>query len=693
MRRVPLLLLSLVAIGAGSLVAPVVAEAAPASYDALAVTTHRYSGSSFLATSRVYEQPQITVTAADSEHFTSRGVDAAGHAASFTISPPAGRPFRSNDIFNLDATRSANRGTAEAISGDVSCSPGQGDYGFVRVGQASTAPDGTLQSLSLSFELRCGSLDWDGLLRYRSPESWSMLRTDTELPDLGAVVLGHSVTRAIRISVVGQGSEPLTEPYLSASADSGITQLANTCGDTVDVGDVCTLTVRFAPRRAGTHTATFFYFDRDTLACPCVGFTGTGIDTQLGTFHPTGPTRVLDTRGDVGGHRGALGPGDSVVVRPGTGSDPASAYVLNLTAVSPTASGYLTAYPTGKAVPGTASVNLAGGRTVAHLVTVPAGADGSVTIRNAAGSTHVVADLVGWYSADDGPLAAGATRGGGYHRGGVQRLLDTRSGLAVQARQYVTVSARYPGRHVAALAVNVTVTAPLASGYVTAWNAASDTPPLASTLNFNRGETVSNAAIVPASACTTAAGCNDSATIAIANGSGGGVHVIVDVTGYFDDGGVTADVRFHPLTTPTRIVDTRTSLGTTPFLAGETHAFDPAVVGPDTIALDGDATAVRPTRSTYLTVWPDTIGYQRPRASTVNAAPGRVVGNHVLAAVGGDRGSLNVYNFTGNVDVVADVDGTFDAFPPSPPDGIQRLRDAFLPTSDSPVRPVYRPVR
>lgn len=691
MRRVPLLLLLLAVVGAGSLVAPAVASAAPApSYDALIVRASTFDGSG-AQPPRVFEPSDVTVTQAQGDQFASAGGTGSA-TASVSFTAPRGETFASRKTFNLEAAPTTQYGSAVVTHDGLSCAAQS--YGYFSADEAVVDGAGNLTALSVRFEVRCDGAYLSGFLRFHSTRGWSAVRAATDLTQLGDVVLGNAVTRTTPLRVVGQGSAPLARPTtLYGTPEDGTSIVGTTCAATVDVGDTCTITLRFAPRTAGGHTPSLSFVSDPFGESARVVFSGTGLETDLGTFHPTGPARVLDTRGDVGGHRGALGPGDSVVVRPDTGSDPASAYVLNLTAVSPTTSGYLTAYPTGKAVPGTASVNLASGRTVAHLVTVPAGTDGSVTIRNAAGSTHVVADLVGWYSADDDPLAAGATRGGGYHRGGVQRLLDTRSGRAVKARQYVTVSARYPGRHVAALAVNVTVTAPLASGYVTAWNAASDTPPLASTLNFNRGETVSNAAIVPASACTTAAGCNDSATIAIANGSGGGVHVIVDVTGYFDDGSVTADVRFHPLTTPTRIVDTRTSLGTTPFLAGETHAFDPSVVGPDTVALDGDVTAVRPTRSTYLTVWPDTIGYQRPRASTVNAAPGQVVGNHVLAAVGGDRGSLAVFNYTGNVDVVADVDGTFDAFPPSPPDGIQRLRDAFLPTSDSPVRPVYRLVR
>jgi hypothetical protein len=46
--------------------------------------------------------------------------------------------------------------------------------------------------------------------------------------------------------------------------------------------------------------------------------------------------------------------------------------------------------------PPTSSVNFTAGRTIANTIMVPLGADGSVTIYNTSGTTHVVADAQGW---------------------------------------------------------------------------------------------------------------------------------------------------------------------------------------------------------------------------------------------------------------------------------------------------------
>ena len=49
-------------------------------------------------------------------------------------------------------------------------------------------------------------------------------------------------------------------------------------------------------------------------------------------------------------------------------------------------------------------MNFAAGQTVANLVTVKVGGDGNVMLYNAAGSTHVIFDVVGWYGGSGTPL-------------------------------------------------------------------------------------------------------------------------------------------------------------------------------------------------------------------------------------------------------------------------------------------------
>ncbi len=109
------------------------------------------------------------------------------------------------------------------------------------------------------------------------------------------------------------------------------------------------------------------------------------------------------------------------------------------------------------------------------------------------------------------------------------RLLDTRAAqgpsLAASERRVWTLTGAcgVPGT-AKAVAVNLTVTAPTAPGHIvlTPGNGLSDT----SAINFAVGQTRANNAVVLLST-------DGSGGIAATNGAAGAVHVIMDVTGYF----------------------------------------------------------------------------------------------------------------------------------------------------------------
>jgi hypothetical protein len=130
---------------------------------------------------------------------------------------------------------------------------------------------------------------------------------------------------------------------------------------------------------------------------------------------PLVPARLMDTRAgtatidglQVGG--GALGPsGTRVLPVTGRGGVPATgvgAVVLNVTAVGATASDtFVTVWPTGAARPGTSNLNPPKGGAVPNLVFAKVGTGGSVSFWNRTGSTHLIADVVGWF-----PDGAGAS--------------------------------------------------------------------------------------------------------------------------------------------------------------------------------------------------------------------------------------------------------------------------------------------
>jgi Fibronectin type III domain len=113
-------------------------------------------------------------------------------------------------------------------------------------------------------------------------------------------------------------------------------------------------------------------------------------------FAPVSPARILDTRSAQ-----KLGPNQSMSVAiAGNGPIPNAgvlAVVLNVTVTGPSASSYLTAWPDGDQRPLSSDLNFTSGQTVPNMVVVKVGADGMINVYNAAGSTDVVIDVMGWY--------------------------------------------------------------------------------------------------------------------------------------------------------------------------------------------------------------------------------------------------------------------------------------------------------
>ncbi len=75
-----------------------------------------------------------------------------------------------------------------------------------------------------------------------------------------------------------------------------------------------------------------------------------------------------------------------------------AAVVINLTATSESASGYLTAYADGRARPLSSNLNFVANVSIANLATVPVGDDGHIDLYNGSdGATQMVADVSGYY--------------------------------------------------------------------------------------------------------------------------------------------------------------------------------------------------------------------------------------------------------------------------------------------------------
>lgn len=381
-------------------------------------------------------------------------------------------------------------------------------------------------------------------------------------------------------------------------------------------------------------------------------------------YHPLQPARILDTRLGQGG-ASPLGQGATMNLQvTGQGGIPAagvSAVVLNVTVTQPTAPSFLTAWPAGLPLPLAANLNYAAGQTVPNLVTVKVGAGGQVSLYNNAGSTHVVADVAGWYGE-----AGAAVSGSRFTSLAPSRILDTRYGAGTplpgngpgvptlghgqSADIQVTGLGGVPVSGVDAVVLNITVTEPTAASFLTAWPAGADKPWTAN-LNYVAGQTVPNLVVVKV---------GTGGKVSLYNNAGS-THVVVDVAGYFGADGVPGAAGYTSLV-PARILDTRLAVGAPAAPVGQGSTLDLQVTGRGGVPASGvsavvlNVTVTQPTAASFLTAWP--TGSPSPLAANLNYTAGLTVPNLVVVKVGAG-GKVSLYNDAGSTHVVADVAGWF----------------------------------
>lgn len=376
-----------------------------------------------------------------------------------------------------------------------------------------------------------------------------------------------------------------------------------------------------------------------------------------GTYVALTPARVFDTRTGLGGYTKIAAESWAEVQIGGRGGIPAAgvaAVVVQVTTTGSTASGFLTAYPADGSKPLASNLNFPAGGTTSDLVTVGVSSAGRIDLFNgSAGMTHMIVDVQGYFR------SAVASAPGSFRALTPARILDTRSntGASGPVGALATVGLQVAGRGgvpasgVAAVAIDVTATAPAKPGYLTVYPSAS-TRPSASSLNFDIGRTVPNLVIVPP---------GSNGKIDLYNGSAGQVQLIADVQGYFLSGPVSAASGFKPLT-PHRILDTRSGLG------GSSRALAKAetkihVQGAGGVPASGvsavvvNVTAVAPSAAGSLIAYP--TGVIQPNASNLNFDAGANRANQVIVPVD-SFGWISLRNNSfGSVDQLADVAGYF----------------------------------
>lgn len=140
----------------------------------------------------------------------------------------------------------------------------------------------------------------------------------------------------------------------------------------------------------------------DMYANPWAMFTGSGANTGC-AFYPVSPCRAADTRNPAGALGGPSLTANGMRAFPiggqcGIPAD-AAAVSTNLTAVTPAAAGYLSAFPAGVAPPlGASAVDFASGRTRANNAVVSLRGGGAIAVANvSSGTVDVVIDVNGYF--------------------------------------------------------------------------------------------------------------------------------------------------------------------------------------------------------------------------------------------------------------------------------------------------------
>jgi len=270
------------------------------------------------------------------------------------------------------------------------------------------------------------------------------------------------------------------------------------------------------------------------------GYYLAGTPAAAGTYRSVSPTRLLDTRSGLGAAALPVASSRSLSLQV-TGRAPVpasgvSAVLLNVTVTSPSAAGFLTIYPDGKPRPTASNLNFTPGQTVPNMVVATVGSNGRIALYNgSAGIVDVVVDVAGYYLAGF-PSVAGALQAVPS-----TRVADTRTGLATAAQPIaasgsLALQIAGPGTGgvlawgVAAVVMNVTVTAPDGGGYLTVYPNGKSKP-ATSNLAFAAHQTVASLVVVPV---------GSDGRVRFANGSGGNIDLIVDVVGVFFDGSLAA---------------------------------------------------------------------------------------------------------------------------------------------------------
>ncbi|MBV9173789.1 MAG: hypothetical protein JOZ81_27305 [Chloroflexi bacterium] len=367
------------------------------------------------------------------------------------------------------------------------------------------------------------------------------------------------------------------------------------------------------------------------------------------------PLRLEDTRSDLGPIRNGSSRCYTAAGVDGVPTD-ASAVLVNVTAVSQTTDGWLTAYPAGQSIPPTSTVNFGTSEySMANGAVVRVGTNGQIcvavgTAGSIPGSSNVVLDITGYLTSaatSDMPMLQSPAR-----------LVDTRSnGGAISAGHsqcFPVAGVQGIPSNAQAIIMNVTATGYPVNGWLTAYPGGNQPVPATSTVNFDTHQYAdANNAIMRIGSDGTV--CVNVGSI---NGVPGSSQVILDAIGYV---AANAPTGMTMLTSPVRVADTRNGVGAA--AQGSTTCF--AVAGTNGIPSNAvgaviNLTGVGYAKPGWLTAFPS--GQSLPATSTLNFDISEyAVANGAIMALGPD-GKLcvnvgTVNNMPTTSQIVLDVVG------------------------------------
>ena len=307
----------------------------------------------------------------------------------------------------------------------------------------------------------------------------------------------------------------------------------------------------FAKLGDGGQVTVFTTFTTD-IVIDVFGYFVPADSATAGRLVPLTPTRILDTRNDIGYNSNRYGiasdaiepdgsrvggtiwvwtrvnGGQTVTLqvagRGGVPSSGVSAVVMNVTVASPTSPGFVQVGPTPLTKGTHSNLNPEPDRTTANLVVVPLGKDGQVDLYSELympGTLDLLADVVGYFTDSTAP----SSTAGLFVPLTPTRNVDTRrpapqSKIASGGIVNVDASKIPPGA--SAISGNLTSVGGGPGGYLQLPPTPS-LPGASSSLNTSyAGETIANAVVTP-----VAAGGNAQVY------TYGSTHILLDVTGWF----------------------------------------------------------------------------------------------------------------------------------------------------------------